>query len=111
MILAKVAIRLNTAARSGEWLAPNLNPNPQRGFFSSLKFCSICILRLYNFITCFGENSVLFVKISQGDFPAVRALAVTADLVALSFERLNSARVKVVVVSADSCGQRFPLRI
>src|SRR5690625_1869704 len=89
MILAKVAIRLNTATRSDEWLAPNLSPNPQRGFFSSLKFCSICILRLYNFITCLGENSVLFVKINQGDFPAVWALAVTDALVDLSFERLN----------------------
>jgi hypothetical protein len=89
MMLAKVASRLNTATLSDEWLAPNLSPNPQRGFFSSLKFCSICILRLYNFIACLGEKSVLFVKINQGDFPAVRALAFTVVLTDLSFERLN----------------------
>lgn len=40
-------------------------------------------------MTCFGENSVLFVKINHGDFPAVRDLAVTDGLVDLSFERLN----------------------
>ncbi|EFW11959.1 hypothetical protein SSYM_1912, partial [Serratia symbiotica str. Tucson] len=62
-----------------------LRPKPQRVFFSYRKFCSICILRLYRFLVCFGENSVVFVNVSHGDFPAQRAFLVTIARAALSF--------------------------
>src|SRR5699024_8588568 len=69
-ILASVTSRLNTRKRSPLRLLLARRPKPKRSLFSSRKFCSICILRLYSFMIFFALNSAVLLNINHGSLPA-----------------------------------------
>lgn len=86
--MLSVASRLSTSILPAEQLQLARRPNPKRSLFSSLKFCSICIRWLYNFMISRGLKSSVLLNINHGSFAADLASFICDGLAIPQRERL-----------------------
>lgn len=86
--MLSVASRLSTSILPAEQLQLARRPNPKRSLFSSLKFCSICIRQLYNFMISRGLKSSVLLNINHGSFAADLAYFICDGLAIPQRERL-----------------------